>query len=54
MYETELASQCKIAGKGVLAVYDYPTESTGKWVGILLAIVFGYRFLGWAILAMRG
>lgn len=53
MYNTELASQCKIDGKGVLAVYDYPTGQTGKWVGILLAIVFGYRVLGWATLAMK-
>ena len=53
MFETELAPQCKIAGTGVLEVYDYPTGRTGKWVGILLAIVLGYRLLGWAILAKR-
>ena len=53
MFETELAPQCKIAGTGVLRVYDYPTDRNGMWVGILVAIIFGYRALGWATLAIR-
>jgi hypothetical protein len=52
-YQTELADQCKIDGKGVLAVYGYSTGKTGEWVGILLSIVAGYRFLGWLILSLR-
>jgi hypothetical protein len=53
MYETELASQCKIAGQGVLNTYGYSTGHTGKWVGILLAIVAGYRVLAWLVLRLK-
>jgi hypothetical protein len=53
MYETELADQCKISGRGILSVYGYPTGRTGKWVGILLGIILGYRILGWSVLALR-
>ncbi|KAH8816310.1 putative ABC transporter [Xylogone sp. PMI_703] len=52
MYQTELAPQCRISGKGVLAQYGYSTGHTGEWVGILLGIVLGYRLLGWAALAL--
>ncbi|KAG4440503.1 hypothetical protein IFR05_004038 [Cadophora sp. M221] len=50
MYQTELASECRISGTGVLDEYGYKTGRTGEWVGILLAIVAGYRLLG--LLAM--
>ncbi|KAH9219946.1 P-loop containing nucleoside triphosphate hydrolase protein [Leptodontidium sp. 2 PMI_412] len=50
MYQTELASECRISGIGVLDEYGYKTGRTGEWVGILLAIVAGYRLLG--LLAM--
>ena len=53
MYQTELASQCKIAGQGVLDQYGYKTGRTGEWVGILLAIILGYRLLGWIALVLR-
>lgn len=53
MYETELAPQCKISGKGVLATFEYATDQTGTWVGILIGIVAGYRLLGWVVLAIR-
>ncbi|KAI4194426.1 MAG: hypothetical protein LQ346_003698 [Caloplaca aetnensis] len=39
MYQTDLASQCRIDGKGVLAQYGYKEGKTGEWVGILLAIL---------------
>ncbi|EDN07941.1 conserved hypothetical protein [Histoplasma mississippiense (nom. inval.)] len=32
MYGSELESQCKIAGTGVLSSYGYATGRTGKWV----------------------
>ncbi|KAK3624967.1 hypothetical protein LTR56_020698 [Elasticomyces elasticus] len=48
--ETELADQCLIAGTGVLKNYGYSTRSTGKWVGIMISIIFGYRLLGWLVL----
>lgn len=50
MYQTELASECRISGIGVLNEYGYKTGRTGQWVGILLGIVVGYRLLG--LLAM--
>ena len=53
IYQTELASQCRIAGQGVLDTYGYKTGKTGEWVGILLAIVLGYRLLGYFVLWIR-
>ncbi|KAL2374543.1 hypothetical protein RJ035_003912 [Blastomyces gilchristii] len=53
MYASELASECKIAGTGVLSAYGYATGRTGKWVGILLAITAVYRFFGWGVLYLR-
>lgn len=53
MYQTELASKCMIAGQGVLDTYGYKTGNTGKWVGILLAIVLGYRLLAWLVLVLK-
>ncbi|KAK1077274.1 hypothetical protein LTR33_008223 [Friedmanniomyces endolithicus] len=53
LYETELADQCLIAGTGVLKNYGYSTGSTGKWVGIMICIIFGYRLLGWLVLYLR-
>ncbi|CAL3962391.1 unnamed protein product [Diplocarpon coronariae] len=50
MYQTELASECLISGTGVLDQFGYETGRTGEWVGILLAIIAGYRLLG--LLAM--
>lgn len=53
IYQSDLASQCKIEGKAVLDAYGYKTGETGKWVGILLGIVLGYRLLGWVALCLR-
>jgi hypothetical protein len=53
MYQTDLASQCMVSGKGVLDSYGYSEGQTGKWIGILMAIVLAYRLLGWAVLAIR-
>ena len=53
MYQSDLASQCKIRGQAVLDTYGYGPGHTGKWVGILLAIVFGYRILGWVVLTLK-
>lgn len=47
MYETALSPHCMIDGKGVLALYGYKPGNEGKWIGIMLAIVLGYRVLGW-------
>jgi hypothetical protein len=53
MYQSDLASQCKIRGQAVLDTYGYSPGNTGKWVGILLAIVFGYRVLVWIVLVLK-
>jgi len=53
MYQTHLASQCKIDGKGVLAEFGYRDGNVGKWVGIMLAIIAGYRILAWAVTYLR-
>ncbi|KGO54872.1 Aminoacyl-tRNA synthetase, class 1a, anticodon-binding [Penicillium expansum] len=45
--------QCLIRGTGVLESYGYSTGQTGKWVGILLGIIVGYRVLGWIALYLR-
>jgi hypothetical protein len=53
MYPSELANQCLIKGQAVLDTYGYTPGNTGKWVGILLAIVFGYRLLGMGVLYLK-
>ncbi|CAG8892093.1 unnamed protein product [Penicillium egyptiacum] len=53
MWATDLEDQCLIRGTGVLESYGYPTGRTGKWVGILLGIIAGYRVLGWIALYLR-
>lgn len=53
MYQTNLTSQCKIDGKGVLAQYGYREGKTGEWVGILIAILVVYRLLGWLVTHLR-
>ncbi|EEH36424.2 ATP-binding cassette sub-family G member 4 [Paracoccidioides lutzii Pb01] len=53
MFASELASECKIAGIGVLQSFGYATGRTGKWVGILLAITAVYRVFGWGALVLR-
>lgn len=53
MYQTSLAAECKIDGRGVLDAYGYEPGHTGKWVGILLVIVLVYRLLGWLVLTLK-
>ncbi|PNY25804.1 ABC transporter G family member 15 [Tolypocladium capitatum] len=53
MYESPLADQCKIAGQGVLTQYGYQTGQLGKNVGIMIAIIFGYRLASWVVLKLR-
>lgn len=53
MYDTPLASQCLIAGQGVLDQYGYAPGHLGKNVGIMAAIIIGYRLTGWLVLRLR-
>ncbi|MCJ1404373.1 hypothetical protein MMC11_007598 [Xylographa trunciseda] len=53
MYASTLEAQCQISGVAVLEQYGYGTGNMGKWVGILLGIVAGYRLLGWFVLWVK-
>jgi len=53
MYSSPLEDQCEIAGTAVLDAYGYKTGRTGLWVGILIAIIAGYRLLAWLVLYLR-
>ncbi|GLB06836.1 hypothetical protein AtubIFM57258_002153 [Aspergillus tubingensis] len=53
MYQTDLASECKIRGTGVLQEYGYATGRTGKWVGILVGIIAVYRLFAYIALVVR-
>lgn len=53
MFITELQAECRIDGLGVLEQYGFKTGRNGEWVGILLAIIVGYRILGWAVLSLK-
>ncbi|PNS15068.1 ABC transporter G family member [Sphaceloma murrayae] len=53
MYRSPLEDQCQIDGNAVLENYGYGPGNTGKWIGILLGIVVGYRLLGWVVLYFR-
>jgi hypothetical protein len=53
MFQTHKVDQCSFSGLAVLDQYGYKTGRTGEWASILLAIVLGYRLLGWAALWAR-
>ncbi|KAK7755365.1 hypothetical protein SLS62_002592 [Diatrype stigma] len=53
MWLTELADRCQIAGQGVLDQYGYQPGHMGRNVGIMLAIVAGYRIAAWVVLKLR-
>ncbi|TLD38185.1 putative ABC transporter [Venturia nashicola] len=53
-YVTELAPQCKIDGQGVIdLVFGYNTHSQVKWVGIMIAIIAGYRLFGLTVMYIK-
>jgi hypothetical protein len=53
MYPSDLQSEGKIRGTAVLKTYDYPTNLVGEWVGIMIAIIAGYRILCYAVLLVK-
>lgn len=53
MFDSPLADQCKIDGQAVLDQYGYKPGHMGKDVGIMLAIIAGYRLASWAVLKIR-
>ncbi|KYK56962.1 hypothetical protein DCS_03968 [Drechmeria coniospora] len=53
MFDSPLADQCMIAGQAVLDQYGYVTGQLGQNVGIMMAIIFGYRLASWLVLKLR-
>ncbi|OBR13683.1 ABC transporter [Colletotrichum higginsianum IMI 349063] len=53
MFQTPLAGECKIAGQGVLDTYGYTEDHFARNVGIMLAIIAGYRLAAWAVLKLK-
>ncbi|PHH91320.1 hypothetical protein CDD83_968 [Cordyceps sp. RAO-2017] len=53
MYDSALADRCSIDGRAVLDRYGYQPGSTGRHVGILVAIVAGYRLAAWLVLRWK-
>lgn len=53
MYDSPLASQCKISGKAVLESLGYGNYDKGLWIGVLIALVFVYRFATYIVLKLR-
>jgi hypothetical protein len=53
MWQTDLADQCLIRGQGVLDQYGYKPGHMGKDVGIMMAIIFGYRLAAWIVLKLK-
>ncbi len=53
MWQTDLADQCLIRGQGVLDQYGYKAGYMGKDIGIMMAIIAGYRIAAWIVLKLR-
>ena len=54
MYDSALADRCQIDGAAVLDTLGYDDgRHLGRNVGIMLAIIAGYRLAGWAVLRLR-
>jgi len=50
-YPTSL--ECEVPGTAVLQSYGYGSAELGKYVGIMLSIIAGYRLLGWFMVWLR-
>ncbi len=53
MYQSDLASVGKIRGTAVLEAFNYHTGLEGEWLGIMIGIIVGYRFLGYLVLVIK-
>ncbi|KAK4149738.1 ABC transporter G family member 15 [Chaetomidium leptoderma] len=53
MWQTDLADQCLIRGQGVLDQYGYKPGHMGRDVGIMMAIIVGYRLAAWIVLKLK-
>lgn len=53
MYVSDLASQCSIRGTAVLEALGYSHSQRGLWAGVMIALIFGYRFLTYLTLRFK-
>lgn len=53
MYDTDLRSQCKVAGIGAIKLFGFEAGNQGRWVGIMLAIIGAMRVMGWMALVLK-
>ncbi|KAG9228508.1 putative ATP-binding cassette transporter [Amylocarpus encephaloides] len=53
MYSSDLAPVGKIRGTAILDAFHYNTGQESQWVGIMLAIILGYRILGYLVLVIK-
>lgn len=53
MYSSPLESQCKIQGDAVLTEMGYGNEDKGLWIGIMIVLIFAYRFGTYIVLKLR-
>lgn len=52
MYPSDLQSQGRIRGSAVIDAYNFEGE-VADWLGIMVAIIFVYRILGWLVLFLK-
>ncbi|KAK6460604.1 P-loop containing nucleoside triphosphate hydrolase protein [Scheffersomyces coipomensis] len=53
MYDSELSNQCKIVGNAVLENLGYSSNDKHLWVGVLIALIFAYRFGSYLVLRFK-
>ncbi|KAK5425418.1 hypothetical protein LTR34_011123 [Exophiala xenobiotica] len=52
-YKSSLNSEGKIEGTAVLQAFNIASDKMGEWIGIMIAIITGYRVLGYIVLQLR-
>ena len=52
MYPTQ-GLLCEIPGSAILEVYGYSVNGLGHDIGIMLAIILGYRLLAWLVTLLK-
>ena len=51
-YPSDLQSQGRIRGSAVIDAYNFDGD-VPQWLGIMVAIIFVYRILGWGVLIIK-
>lgn len=52
MYPSDLQDQSRIRGSAVIDAYNFDGD-VAEWLGIMVAIIVGYRILGWLVLVVK-